>query len=122
VLARQDGEPLDQAFAEFDPQPLGSASLAQVHAARLMDGRSVVVKVQRPDIRRTIESDLDILFGLARLAQRSALGQLVQPVEVVSRFADTLRSELDYRQEGLNIERFQAQFIDEKQLHVPQVL
>jgi ubiquinone biosynthesis protein len=121
VLIAQYGKPIDQVFSEFDLHPLGSASLAQVHAACLFDGRPVVVKVQRPNISRTIDADLDILYDLATLAQRTSWGQIYRPVEIVSRFARTLRSELDYRQEGLNAERFSLQFASERRLKIPKI-
>jgi len=120
-LETQYGQPLEQVFARIDHSPLGSASLAQVHAAELLDGSQVVIKVQRPDITKTIDADMDILFDMAQVAQRSKWGTLFNPREVVAEFARTLRNELDYHQEGLNIERFQNQFATDKQLIIPDV-
>jgi len=120
-LETQYGQPLEQVFARIDHSPLGSASLAQVHAAELLDGSQVVIKVQRPDITKTIDADMDILFDMAQVAQRSKWGTLFNPREVVAEFARTLRNELDYHQEGLNIERFQNQFATDKQLIIPGV-
>lgn len=111
----------EKIFAEIDPLPLGSASLAQVHAAVLPDGSRVVLKVQRPSIRRTIDADLDILNELASLAQRTSWGQLYDPVEIVSQFAFTLYNELDYRFEGFNADRFRANFAKEPHLYIPKV-
>ena len=70
TLAAHFGQPLTEVFAEFDEQPLAAASIAQVHRARLRDGASVVVKVQRPGIERVIQDDLHILQMLAELAEK----------------------------------------------------
>jgi ubiquinone biosynthesis protein len=90
--------------------------------ATLADGQEVIVKVQRPNIERTIDVDLDILYDLARLAQnRTALGQTYDLVEIAEDFAFTLRGELDYRREGRNADRFRENFCDEPYLYVPRV-
>lgn len=116
------GQPIEQIFASFDTQPIAAASLGQVHAATLSDGQEVIVKVQRPDIERIIDVDLDILYDLARLAQnRTPLGQTYDLVEIAEDFAFTLRAELDYRREGHNADRFRENFSDEPYLYVPKV-
>jgi ubiquinone biosynthesis protein len=116
------GQPIEQIFATFDPQPIAAASLGQVHAATLTDGQEVIVKVQRPDIERIIDVDLDILYDLARLAQnRTPLGQTYDLVEIAEDFAFTLRGELDYRREGHNADRFRENFRGERYLYVPKV-
>jgi ubiquinone biosynthesis protein len=116
------GQPIEQIFATFDPQPIAAASLGQVHAATLSDGQEVIVKVQRPDIERMIDVDLDILYDLARLAQnRTPLGQTYNLVEIAEDFAFTLRGELDYRREGHNADRFRENFSDEPYLYIPKV-
>ncbi len=115
-------QPLEQLFATFDPTPIAAASLGQVHVATLADGQEVVVKVQRPDIERTVNVDLDILYDVARLAQnRTALGQIYDLVEISEDFAATLRGELDYRREGRNADRLRANFEDEPFLYIPEV-
>jgi ubiquinone biosynthesis protein len=116
------GQPIEQIFATFDPEPIAAASLGQVHAATLTDGQEVIVKVQRPDIERIIDVDLDILYDLARLAQnRTPLGQTYDLVEIAEDFAFTLRSELDYRREGHNADRFRENFRGERYLYIPKV-
>ncbi len=112
---------LDQVFSHISAEPLGAASLAQVHAATLRDGSQVVVKVQRPDVYAMVDSDLEILQDLAALAQRTPMGQLYNPADVVSEFAFTLRNELDYRREGRNADRFRANFAREPYLYIPKV-
>lgn len=91
------GRPIDEAFAEFSPEPLASASVGQVHAARLLDGREVVVKVQRPGARAQVETDLAILGRLARRIERdTAWGRSLGVVDLADGFAASLREELDY--------------------------
>lgn len=111
---------VENIFADLNPTPIAAASLAQVHAATLPNGHEVVVKVQRPNIHRTIDLDLDILYELAQLAQeRTPLGDVYDLVEIAEDFAITLRNELDYRIEGRNADRFQANFANETYLYVP---
>jgi len=121
-IAKELGMPPEQCFANLDPQPLAAASLAQVHPATLADGADVVVKVQRPGIEETIETDLDILFDLARLLQeRTPLGELYELPGIVEEFAVTLRGELDFYREGRNADRFRTNFAHEPYLYIPAV-
>ncbi len=122
TIEEELSDTLEDLFAEFDPIPIAAASLAQVHAAKLPDGREVVVKVQRPDIERTINLDLDILYDLARLAQdRTPMGEAYDLVELAEEFAISLRAELDYRREGHNADRFRTNFEAEDFLYIPQM-
>ena len=121
VLSEEYGRAPDEVFASIDPQPLGAASLAQVHAATLKTGEEVVVKVQRPNITATISEDLDILTALAKASQSTALGDLYDFVGIVEEFSFTLKSELDYRQEGRNADRFRENFAHERYLYIPHI-
>lgn len=108
-------------FAAFDPVPLASASIAQVHAATLTDGREVVVKVQRPGIRPVLEQDVRILRVLARVIERvSRTGRMASPLAVVDDFATTLRGELDFYREAQAMERFAA-LVERPGVRVPEV-
>jgi len=114
--------PLDTIFRDFEEIPLASASLGQVHRARLADGEEVVVKVQRPDIRKTIEVDLEILMHLATLAERHLAGWEIQrPTQIVEEFTRVLEKELDYTLEASHLERFASQFISDPTIYVPKV-
>jgi len=116
------GDSLETLFAEFDPHPIAAASLGQVHTATLPSGEQVVVKVQRPDIEQIIETDLEILFDLARLLQeRTPLGKIYDLPAIAEDFGYTLRAELDYRREGRNADRFRRNFAKERYLHIPQI-
>ena len=115
------GVKLSQAFSEFEETSLGGASLAQVHRARLRDGRLVAVKVQRPGITDGIRDDLDALASLADKADRwTDAGRRMRFSGWVHEFRKTLLAELDYRVEAENLERFNQHFAGYPELFVPQ--
>jgi ubiquinone biosynthesis protein len=115
------GVKLNQAFSEFEETALGGASLAQVHRARLRDGRAVAVKVQRPGIIDGIRDDLDALASLAGKADRwTDAGRRMRFSGWVHEFRKTLLAELDYRVEAENLERFNQHFAGYPELFVPQ--
>jgi len=116
------GAPLEECFGSVDPIPLAAASLAQVHPATLPDSTPVVLKVQRPGIEETIDTDLEILFDVARLLQgRTPLGELYDLPGIVEEFSTTLRAELDFYREGRNADRFRENFAGQPYLHIPTV-
>jgi aarF domain-containing kinase len=106
VLREELGKPLAQVFSEIDKTPLASASIAQVHAARLLDGSEVVLKVQRPGIGESIAADLRILRGIARVVAATPRGALANPLAIVDDFARTLGEELDFVREAASMEEF----------------
>ncbi len=109
-------------FAEFNDEPLAAASIGQVHKARLKSGEEVVLKIQRPDIEATIETDLDILMGLAYLIENHMPEEMIaDPVSIVREFRRVVRRELDYTREGRTIDRFAANFEDDKTIIIPEV-
>jgi ubiquinone biosynthesis protein len=111
VIRQEFGATPEELYGWFDPKPFATASIGQVHLARLKSGESVVVKIQKPGIDRLVESDLSILSDLARLAEDRVPSPVVQGLdEVVARFSDTLRDEMDYVREGRNAERFTRLF------------
>ena len=122
ALARVYGKPLTQMFSSFDETPLAAASIAQVHAARLPDGSDVIVKVLRPGVRERIESDIEVFYALARLAQRYwPEARRVRPVEVVSEYEKTVLDELDLMREAANATLLRRNFAGTNLLHVPEV-
>ena len=116
------GAPVASLYARFDETPLASASIAQVHAAALPDGREVVVKVVRPGIRAQIARDLDLLQALASLVARwHPQAQLIRPREIVEEIEKTLYHELDLQREAANASLLRRNFTDSPDLYVPEV-
>ena len=116
------GNRVSEAFAYFEDQPLASASVAQVHAARLHSGEEVVVKVLRPGIEERIKADLDLLFDLAEIANRYLPdAPRLRPLEVVSEFKKTLLDELDLIREASNAAEIRRRFENSDILYIPRV-
>ena len=115
-------KPVDELFLAFDATPLASASIAQVHPARLKDGRDVVVKVVRPNILPTIERDLEVLHTLAFLAEKSSADiRRLHPQDVVGEFDKTIHDELDLVREAANCGQLGRNFEGSHLLHVPAI-
>ncbi len=106
IVRAELGRDASEVFAWIDPEPLASASIAQVHAARLHDGQEVVVKVQRPRIDAVVEADLRVLRLAARAMALSPRGELANPVGIVEDFEANVREELDFRREAANMTEF----------------
>jgi len=122
VLEEELHLPPDKLFAEFDREPLAAASLSQVHRARLTTGEEVAVKIQRPNIEATIESDLAILETVARLVEhRLPQYAAYDPRGLVQEFGRALRKELDFVREGQNCDICRAQFRDDPEVVIPRV-
>ncbi|MDP2645333.1 MAG: AarF/UbiB family protein [Desulfobacterales bacterium] len=122
VFTSEIGRRPEEVFEMFDDVPYASASIGQVHRARLPDGEEVVVKIQRPGIHKTIEVDLEIILHLATLMERYIDEAAVQrPVTIVDEFARTLEKEIDYTIEAGNMERIARYFLSDPTLHVPKV-
>ncbi|MEO7062161.1 MAG: ubiquinone biosynthesis regulatory protein kinase UbiB, partial [Dokdonella sp.] len=117
------GAPIAARFATFDNSPLASASIAQVHAATLHDGREVAVKILRPDISARIAADIALLRTLADSVQRfHPNADKVRPHDVVSEIASTLTNELDMQREGANASLLRRNFAGSDDLYVPEVI
>ncbi len=122
ILEKAYGQPLKEVFAEFNPEPLASASIAQVHAARLLDGTEVVVKVVRPDIEPVIRRDIGLLYIIAdKLQHYWSEGRRLRPVEVVQEFEKTIIDELDLMREASSATTIRRNFQGSELLYVPEV-
>lgn len=122
IIEEELNLPHGEIFREFDPVPIAAASIGQVHAAVLLDGSEVIVKVQRPDIAATIETDIEILFTVARLIEANIPeSRFINPVGIVVEFQKTIRKELKFRDEGRNCIRFRRLFQDFEGVHIPRL-
>lgn len=116
------GEPIDSLFQAFSETPLATASIGQVHTAHLFTGEEVAVKVQRPDIRSIMDTDLEILHDLARVVEnRVEWARRYRLREMIEEFSLSLRNELDYEVEGRNGERVARQFENDSTIHIPKI-
>lgn len=116
------GRPITEIFAEFDTTPLASASVAQVHAAKLLTGQEVVAKVLRPGINKYIAKDVDLLYALANLATRYwQEAKRLRPREVVAEFESCLKDELDLLREAASASQLRRNFLDSDLLYVPEI-
>ncbi|HLA86215.1 MAG TPA: AarF/ABC1/UbiB kinase family protein [Thermoguttaceae bacterium] len=113
------GRPIGELFAEFEDRPMASASIGQVHRARLPSGEAVVVKVQRTGIERKVAVDLDILAGLAMLAERLPEFHNYRPRATAAEFQRTMRGELDFRREMRNMNEFARDFEGNATIRIP---
>jgi ubiquinone biosynthesis protein len=123
AIERAFGAPLASRYATFDDVPLASASIAQVHAATLADGREVVVKVLRPDIHARIADDVALLRALAAFVARThPNAHKIRPREIVDEIESTLTHELDLQREGANASLLRRNFAGSDDLQVPEVI
>lgn len=119
IVESEIGKPIEKLFDYFEEEPIAAASIAQVHKARLKNGDSVVVKVQRPEASLTIESDLRILYYLAEL-----INPRIENVDLLglwNELATSLRNELDFRVEATNAEIFRELFKEDEIIRIPKV-
>lgn len=122
IIEKALGKPVSGLFAAFSVEPLASASVAQVHAATLVDGREAVVKVIRPGIVKTIKKDVALLYTLAHLVHAVwQEGRRLRPVEVVAEYEQTLFDELDLRKEAANGSQLKRNFEGSDILYVPEI-
>ncbi len=122
VIETSLGRPWDELFAELSEKPLACASIAQVHTARLKTGEDVVVKVQRPGIRDTVESDLNILHFVARqIEENIPEARAFGPVAIAAEFEKAITRELDFNFEANHLERFDRNFANWPTVHIPRL-
>lgn len=122
IIEKAFGQPISDLFDEFDINPLASASVAQVHAAKLKNGDEVIIKVLRPGILPVIRRDISLLYIIAELAAKYS-GQLrrLRPVEVVAEYEKTILDELDLLREAANASQLRRNFEGSPDLYVPEI-
>ena len=122
VIEEEFGDTLDSLFLSFDPKPIASASIAQAHRAALHTGEKVILKIQRPHLRRIIETDMAILRNLAGLIDRHIEeSRQYDPVAVVDELRRSMRQELDFTHEARSVEQFHQNFVDETDIYIPKI-
>ncbi len=122
IIQTELERPINEIFKTFEDKPLASASIAQVHAAVLHSGESVVVKVVRPEIEDTIRHDIELMYLMAKVLQYSGnTGKRLRPVEVVEEYEKTIIDELDLLREAANAGQLRRNFKDSKDLYIPEV-
>ncbi len=122
IVEEDTGKALEDTYAEFDPQPVAAASVAQVHRARLHDGREVAVKVLRPNVRRQVERDAAMLLGGAKVVAWNKKARLSDPVGHTQHFVDAIRDQTDLRIEAANYRRFHRNFAGDDAVRFPEIL
>jgi len=122
IIEKAYGESIDDLFDEFNNVPLASASVAQVHTAKLKDGKEIVVKVLRPNILPVIARDIEILKIIARLAERySKDARRLRAIEIVEDYEKTILDELDLMREAANASQLRRNFEHSKELYIPEI-
>jgi len=122
ILERELGDKIDNIFKSIDPEPIAAASMGQVHKATLKNGIKVAVKVRRPGIEQTIQSDIDIMMFFATLAEKNiAKFKTFRPREIVKELEEMLKKEMDYHLEAENARRFYNNFKNEPSIKIPRV-
>ncbi len=122
ILEVAYARPLQDVFCEFSAAPFASASIAQVHAAKLHDGHRVVVKIRRPGIEKIIRRDVGLMYTVAKLAEQFwSHGKRLKAVELVSEFERTIKDELDFTREAANASQLKRNFLHSPLLYVPEI-
>lgn len=122
IIEQELGSPVSDLFKDFNETPLAAASIGQVHQAVLVSGEKVAIKIQRPHIRETVHTDLEILQNLASLAeQRLQWAARYQIKDIIEEFSKSLQAELNYTNEGRNAERIQKQFANDPKIRIPKI-
>ncbi|GAB5045915.1 ABC1 kinase family protein [Thermodesulfovibrio sp. TK110] len=122
IIEKELGVSIEKIFESINPEPLGSASIAQVHEAVLKDGKEVIVKVRRPGIKQQIMLDLTILHSLAKLIEKYVPeSKIFDPVGIVEQFSRSITKELDFRREASNAVVFRENFKNDPKVYIPYV-
>ena len=122
IVEEDTGKPLADTYAEFDEAPVAAASVAQVHRARLRDGREVAVKVLRPNVRRQVERDASLLMLGAKIIALHPRLKRSDPVGHTQHFVDAIHDQTDLRIEATNYRRFHDNFASWTTVKFPEVL
>lgn len=122
IIEKEFGKGIESLFLHFEKNPIASASISQVHKAVLKNGEKVAVKVQRPNVKHLMETDIEIMFYFANLLEKNMDKiRRFNPVRIVGEFKEWTERELDFRLEARNAKRFYHNFRGSKTVYIPQV-
>ena len=121
-IKKELGRDIEDIFSSFDKKPIASASISQVHKAVLKDGKKAAVKIQRPDVKKIMETDIEIMFYVARLLEsRIPKIRKFTPVKVIEEFSNWTEKELDFKKEAMNAKIFAKNFSESKTVKIPEI-
>jgi ubiquinone biosynthesis protein len=121
-IEREYNHKLEDVFAEINETPLASASIAQVHKVKMKTGEDAVLKLQKPSIRKSVASDIEIMRDLAKIVERNfPESAVMQPVELVNTFEKAIRREMNFVTEAASMKRFTKNFSEDARVYVPKV-
>jgi ubiquinone biosynthesis protein len=121
-IKKEFGKDIDEIFSTFEKKPIASASISQVHKATLKNGKIVAVKIQRPDVRKIMETDIEIMFYVAKLLEKKIPKiKKFNPVQIIEEFSKWTEKELDFKKEAVNAKRFASNFSGDKTVKIPEV-
>ena len=122
IIKNEFGKSIGHLFLQFEKTPIASASISQVHKAVLKTGEKVAVKVQRPNVKQIMETDIEIMFYFANLLEKHIEKvKKFKPTKIVNEFREWTEKELDFRLEARNAKRFKENFKGSKTVHIPKV-
>ena len=121
-IKQELGKEINEIFSNFEKKPVASASISQVHKAVLKDGNEVAVKIQRPDVKKIMETDIEIMFYVAKLLE-GHIPKIKEfnPVKIIEEFEKWTEKELDFKREGRNAKIFAKNFSRDKAVKIPMI-
>jgi len=122
IVKEELGKNIKEIFTNFEKEPIASASISQVHKATLKDGSKVAVKIQRPDVKKIMEADVEIMFYVAKLLEKHIPKiKKFNPIQIIEEFWKWTEKELDFRKEAINAKRFARNFSRDKEIKIPKI-
>tara|TARA_Y100000310_G_scaffold47186_1_gene43790 strand:+ start:17513 stop:19186 length:1674 start_codon:yes stop_codon:yes gene_type:complete len=121
-IKKELGKEIEEIFSSFEKKPIASASISQVHKATLKNGKKVAVKIQRPDVRKIMETDVEIMFYAAKLLENKIPKiKKFSPVKIIDEFSKWTEKELDFKKEAINAKIFARNFSGSKTVKIPEI-
>lgn len=121
IFKEEIGLDIEKVFNEFNPTPIGAASIGQVYEAKLQNGEDVIIKIQRPNIESRIKSDLEILKGMVLAFKDGNKDSSIDAIQIIEEFQTQLMRELDYNFEAINAMKFRRMFENSREVYIPKI-